>query len=122
MRRGWCNKHYHRWQKHGDPLWCPDPPADLPGEGWLPIVGYENLYEVSDLGRLRSLPRNGGNGRSYGGVILQQQSAGGTRYLTVQLSKDNVAVGRMVHELVPGGVRWAAPRGHGMPSRAEREV
>jgi NUMOD4 motif len=26
-------------------------------ENWLPIVGYEGLYEVSDLGRVRSLDR-----------------------------------------------------------------
>lgn len=27
-------------------------------ETWLPVPGYEGLYEVSDLGRVRSLPRN----------------------------------------------------------------
>jgi hypothetical protein len=26
-------------------------------ENWLPVVGYEDLYEVSDLGRVRSLDR-----------------------------------------------------------------
>lgn len=26
-------------------------------ERWLPVVGYENLYEVSDLGRVRSVDR-----------------------------------------------------------------
>lgn len=26
-------------------------------ERWLPVVGFEGLYEVSDLGRVRSLPR-----------------------------------------------------------------
>lgn len=25
------------------------------GEKWLPVVGYEGLYEVSDNGRVRSL-------------------------------------------------------------------
>lgn len=28
-------------------------------ENWLPIPGYEDLYEVSDLGRVRSVPRKG---------------------------------------------------------------
>lgn len=31
------------------------PPSDA--ERWLPVVGWEDLYEVSDLGRVRSLPR-----------------------------------------------------------------
>ena len=26
-------------------------------ESWKPVVGYEGLYEVSDLGRVRSLDR-----------------------------------------------------------------
>jgi hypothetical protein len=26
-------------------------------EVWLPVVGHEGLYEVSDLGRIRSVPR-----------------------------------------------------------------
>ena len=26
-------------------------------ERWLPVVGYEDLYEVSDLGHVRSLDR-----------------------------------------------------------------
>lgn len=30
---------------------------DLPGERWLPIVGYEGLYEISDRGRVWSVPR-----------------------------------------------------------------
>ena len=29
-------------------------------ERWLPVVGYEELYEVSDLGRIRSLSRMAG--------------------------------------------------------------
>ena len=32
-------------------------------ERWLPVVGWEGLHEVSDLGRVRSLPRKGGNNR-----------------------------------------------------------
>lgn len=30
---------------------------DLPGERWRPIAGFEDAYEVSDLGRVRSLER-----------------------------------------------------------------
>ena len=39
-------------------------------EHWLPVRGWEGLYEVSDLGRVRSLGRKGGNNRWYGGKIL----------------------------------------------------
>jgi len=28
-------------------------------ETWLPVVGWEGFYEVSDLGRVRSVPRVG---------------------------------------------------------------
>ena len=31
---------------------------DLPGEHWVPICGYENLYEVSNLARVRSIKNN----------------------------------------------------------------
>lgn len=36
-----------------------------PGEAWLPIPGYEGLYEVSSLGRVYSRPRE----RTRGGLI-----------------------------------------------------
>lgn len=35
----------------------------LPGEEWRPVLGWEGLYEVSDLGRVRSLSRGGYRGR-----------------------------------------------------------
>ena len=35
---------------------CPTLPSGAP-ERWLPVVGFEGFYEVSDLGRVRSLPR-----------------------------------------------------------------
>jgi hypothetical protein len=38
-------------------------------EVWLPVVGWEGLYEVSDQGRVRSLQRFR-NGRTYGGKLL----------------------------------------------------
>jgi hypothetical protein len=44
-------------------------------ERWLPVVGYEGYYEVSDLGRLRSFPRvtNGsfGSTRRIPGRVLR---------------------------------------------------
>lgn len=41
------------------------------GERWLPIFGYEGLYEVSDLGRVRSLDRLVPY-KTTGGVMLRR--------------------------------------------------
>jgi hypothetical protein len=53
-RRGWCSKHYARWKTHGDPLYERDKTfkAVISGELWLPVVGWEGLYEVSSMGRV----------------------------------------------------------------------
>lgn len=59
--------------------------SDYP-ERWLPVVGWEGLYEVSNLGRVRSLPRKGGNNRMYGGRILRP-GLGSNGYLTVVLCR-----------------------------------
>lgn len=74
------------------------------GERWLPVVGFEGLYEVSDLGRVRSVDR-----------WIQRRSKTGTphphrlrgrlltplardpRYWSVQLGNGNM---RRVHDLV----------------------
>lgn len=45
-------------------------------EHWKSIEGYEGLYEVSDLGRVRSIRNN---------LILKPYSAGYTGYLKVEL-------------------------------------
>jgi hypothetical protein len=38
----------------------PEPRRDEAGEEWRPVVGYEDRYEVSSLGRIRSLGHQGG--------------------------------------------------------------
>lgn len=65
---------------------------------WQPIPGYEGLYEVSDLGQIRSLPRKGGNNRTYGGKILKPLLR--PPYLTVVLSRDGIEARLRVHSLV----------------------
>lgn len=59
-------------------------------EEWRPVLGYEGFYEVSDLGRVRSLDRvvHSRNGRSYRmtGRILAMTRSGGRP--TVTLSVD----------------------------------
>lgn len=63
-------------------------------EKWLPVVGYEGLYEVSSLGRVRSLPRNTTKGK----ILAQQITKFG--YLKVALVKNNVPKFFQVHRLV----------------------
>ena len=65
-------------------------------EVWKPIKGYEGLYEVSNIGRVRSLRNNHGNYRE---KILKQQD-NGDGYLQVTLYKDGKAKHFTVHRLV----------------------
>lgn len=71
-----------------------DTPA---AERWLPVPGYEGLYEVSDQGRVRSQYEWRGRGKP--GHLL-----GGTvsvyGYRTVNLAKDKVYRTAPVHMLV----------------------
>lgn len=41
-------------------------------ERWLPVADWEGLYEVSSLGRVRSLPRKDTVGRFHAGKVLRQ--------------------------------------------------
>ena len=40
-------------------------------EIWKDIKGYEGLYQVSSLGRVKSLPRDRGNQYSYKTIFLK---------------------------------------------------
>jgi DNA-binding transcriptional LysR family regulator len=62
-------------------------------ERWLPVVRYEGLYEVSDWGRVRSLPRNTTRGK-----ILKPGLVNG--YPHVILCQDGHRHGFFVHTLV----------------------
>ena len=71
-------------------------------ELWLPVVGYENHYEVSNFGRVRSVPRvvEGRWGPTKRlGCMLAIKPANG-RYLKVSLCKDGVLTQHQVHRLV----------------------
>ena len=72
-------------------------------EIWKPIKGYEGLYEVSNLGNIKSLSRKindyrGKNARTIGEKILKQ----GIRntYYIVQLHKEGIRKSHQVHRLV----------------------
>jgi hypothetical protein len=71
-------------------------------EKWLPIVGYEGLYEVSDYGRIRSVARVARYGR------LRRFSRTHDDYWKVQLSAGGLNRHFFVHELV--SVAFLGPR------------
>jgi hypothetical protein len=68
-------------------------------EIWKDIEGYEGFYQVSNLGRVRSVERRLNDGRIYGGRILcQKQVKNG--YMQVHVSKGNTGKYLSVHRLV----------------------
>lgn len=83
-------------------------------ERWLPVVGYEGYYEVSDQGRVRSLPRLTRKGNLTGGRILSP-SGGKSDYRRVDLWVNGVARTRLVHGLMMEA--FAGPRPEGMEIR-----
>lgn len=118
-------------------------------ERWLPVVGHEGRYEVSDLGRVRSVSFSYRNGN--GGLVTTRSSikkTGRGKYAVVGLS--NVArahIRRLVHQLVleafvgpkPAGwhgrhkdgnprnnalsnLRWDTPAGNSQDAMANGEI
>lgn len=71
-------------------------------EVWLPVVGYERLYEVSSLGNVRGVSRVVascyGSVRTQSAKLLTQRRHGG--YCRVHLSGGANDGNRMVHRLV----------------------
>lgn len=71
-------------------------------EKWLPVIGYEGYYEVSDLGRVRSLDRLRKNKKGFakikGRIIKTSINPDGYEQLVLQLDgKRNTTC---VHKLV----------------------
>jgi hypothetical protein len=59
---------------------------------WKNIEGFENLYQICDLGRVKSLERSR-KGRNNSKVLMKEKilknNLQNTEYLTVTLSKNN---------------------------------
>lgn len=71
-------------------------------EIWKDIAGYEGLYQASNYGRIRSLPRYV-NGRGVGMHRTGGRTLKGIKlgdYLGVQLSKENEVKKTYIHRLI----------------------
>jgi len=68
-------------------------------EVWKDIPEYEGLYQVSNLGKVRSLDRINSKGRKLKGKVLKAGIYGGG-YFKVGLYKDNKGKIRNIHQLV----------------------
>ena len=86
-------------------------------ELWLPVVGFEGCYEVSDRGRVRSLhrivkhPREGYERRLKGRMMALQISRTNCGYRTVRLYQDGVGKTFTVHSLVAEAFIGPCPEG-----------
>ena len=60
---------------------------------WTPIKGYESLYEINELGIIRSCHK-----RNFQNVITVRIDRAG--YLTTRLSKSGNVVTKLVHRLI----------------------
>lgn len=75
---------------------------DTSGERWLPVVGYEGVYEVSDLGRVRSIDRTiqrAGRAVRVQGVMLSLK-VNRSGYVYVNVSNEAKPAALLVHRLV----------------------
>lgn len=66
------------------------------GEEWSPIHGYDGVYSISSLGRVRR--DAGGKGATAGRILTTKRNRKGYRH--VDLSRDDVKERRLVHQIV----------------------
>lgn len=75
-------------------------------ELWLPVVDYEGLYEVSDLGRVW-----GCKNKIIRKPVLNGDGVGRPPYWRVKLCRDGVECHHLVHRLVLTAFRGPCPPG-----------
>lgn len=80
------------------------PLSDPVLEKWKPISGYEDLYAISNLGRVKSLPKS----RSSVNILKQQNLRG---YRRICLRKNGKPKSLQVHRLVLETFAGACPIG-----------
>ena len=66
-------------------------------EIWKDILGYEGLYQVSNMGRVRGLPRSHGRTKK---PLIKSQRVKKDGYLRVTLCKENIKTTITTHRVV----------------------
>lgn len=97
-------------------------------ERWLPVVGWEGRYEVSDLGRVRSLPHRTATGVRGGGLVRQVINQRG--YCAVELKRSHEGrserATKQVHRLVLEAFVGPCPPGfepcHGVNGKLDNRL
>lgn len=76
-------------------------------EQWLPVVGYEGYYEVSTLGRVKSIERVYLKGSNWGGIqthkvkpIIKKTRIGFNGYYTVALVVNDKTSNKLLHRVI----------------------
>lgn len=96
-------------------------------ETWLPVVGYEDSYEVSSHGRVRSIPRVDNLGRPWPGCMLKLVPTKRGDHWSVSLSRNGINRTLKVHRMVaeafigppPDGTECCHGNGDGFDNRVE---
>lgn len=78
-------------------------------EGWRPVVGYENLYDISDVGRIRVALNARGQCRKPGRILTVQYGSKG--YPQYSLCKNGRSVTRPIHSLIAQAFIGERPSG-----------
>lgn len=85
---------------------------DLSGEAWRAVPGYEGRYEVSDRGRVRSLPHIDAQGGHRRLRVLKPSRMDAWGHVGVKLRRNGVVKSRYAHHLVLEA--FVGPRPTGM--------
>lgn len=84
-------------------------------EKWLPVVGYEGCYEVSDQGRVKSVRRFVENGRGGWRLVsecIRKSQLNNMGYPLVKLNVGGKKSTHTVHKLVARAFLGECPKGH----------
>lgn len=80
-------------------------------EIWEDIIGYEGMYQVSNIGNIKSIRRMDSQGNWIRGRILKPQKCT-NEYLMVSLCKNGIAKQKLIHILV---ATYHVPNPHNLP-------